>query len=461
MIEFDIKTLFLLFTTVNIFILLFFVSYVIFYKVKVPIINLFIFSRFIGVIAAILLFLKGSIPEIFSVKLFNILLLFHLFYEVYSISFINHTFNLKKFKRLSLIPLFLSIVFLLFIAPSSEGLRIIFISLCLVIIYTFGTVTIILDKTKTKIQDLTSYLFSFVAFLFLARFVFTFLGNNASIFTSNYIQISAYIFSLLLNFFIPGFFLFILKENDNQIIEEDNIKLRELVKSKDKFFTIIAHDLRGPLGNLQQIGKMLWEHEINAKSRQELTKKLYESAENTYNLLDNLLNWARANSDDIQHNPKQVNLKQLILENINLFKSQSELKNLNLTSNLKDGLSVFTDYEMINTVIRNLISNAIKFTANSGKIEITSANETSNTHTIIVSDNGVGMSKDIILKVFEIDSTISTLGTENEKGTGFGLKLCNEFIKRNKGHIIIESEQNIGTRIFITLPKKNNIITST
>jgi len=146
-----------------------------------------------------------------------------------------------------------------------------------------------------------------------------------------------------------------------------------------------------------------------------------------------------------------------VQNNISLFNAQIRLKNLKLACNFESDLFVYADFDMTDTVIRNLISNAIKFTPNGGEIEIVLDNidKTNNSCTIAIMDNGIGINKDAQLKVFEIDATVSTLGTNNENGTGLGLKLCKEFLTINKGTIWIESNENKGTSVFISLPIEN------
>jgi len=397
------------------------------------------------------------VPKPLGIIINTTINLFIVFYEIYCISFIERKFDSKHFKRFILIPLFFSVVFSFFsTSPVSDRIGI--LSLSVAIIYAFAAYILLTEKGKTKIQRITGYILPLVSVLLVMRAFGAILNVNVKMYSTNYMLIIPLVFFLILNLIIPLLLLFILKEKDNETIEIDNIKLSELNKSKDKFFSIIAHDLRGPLGGLQQIGELLWLNNITTEKREKLTNVLYQNSKNTFNLLDNLLKWANASSGLIVYKPSQLNIHEIVLNNMRLFSSQVKFKNLKLTCNFENDIFVYADYEMIDTVIRNLISNAIKYTHEGGKIEIilVEINKSNYTCTLAVVDSGVGINKEAQLKIFEIESTVSTLGTKDEKGTGLGLKLCKEFLTINKGNIWIESEENKGTSVFISLPIKTN-----
>ncbi len=456
MIDIDVKTLFLFSAATNIFIISLFVTYVILYKVKNPIINIFLLARVLGIIFLMMLSLREGLPKPIGIIINTTVILFVVFYEIYCISFIERKFDSKHFKRFLLIPLFLSII-LSFFSTASVSNRMAVVSLSAAIIYAFIAYTLLTEKGKTKIQHITGYLLVLISFVLLMRSLGAFLGVGIEMTSTKYMLVIPLAIFLILNFIIPLLLLFILKEIDNKIIENDNVKLLELNKNKDKFFSIIAHDLRGPLGSLQQIGELLWLNKISEEKREKLTDALYQNSKNTFSLLDNLLKWANANSGLIVYKPSKISLHKIVLNNIRLFNAQVRLKNLTLHCNFDSELFVYADFDMIDTVIRNLISNAIKFTPTGGKIIIIldKIDEINNTCTIAIVDNGIGLRKDAQLKVFEIDNLISTLGTDKEIGTGLGLKLCKEFLTINKGSIWIENNENSGTSVFVSLPIEN------
>ncbi|OGS73630.1 MAG: hypothetical protein A3F91_14540 [Flavobacteria bacterium RIFCSPLOWO2_12_FULL_35_11] len=451
MIDIDVRTLFVFSAAANIFIIALFATYIKLYKVKNPIINIFMLSRLLGIVFLIMISLRDGAPKPIEIIINTTINLFIVFYEIYCISFIERKFDSKHFKRFLLIPIFFSIA-LSFFSSSSASERITVVSLSVSMMYAFTAYILLTEKGKTKIQFLTGYILALASLALLMRSLGAFFEVGTEVTSINYMLILPLIFFLILNLVIPLLLIFILKE-------KDNLKLTELNKSKDKFFSIIAHDLRGPFGGLHQIGELLWlnKNKISEEKREKLTKALYQNSKNTFNLLDNLLKWASANAGLIIYEPSQLNLHKIVLNNLRLFNSQVKLKNLTLRCNFDRELFVYADSDMIDTVIRNIISNAIKFTPNGGEIEIIldKVDKIKNTCAIAIVDNGIGMAKDSQLNVFEIDATVSTLGTDNESGTGLGLKLCKEFLTINKGTIWIESNENKGTGVFISLPIEN------
>lgn len=458
MINIDVKTLFVFTAAANIFIIALFVIYIKFYKVKNQILTLFILSRILGIVFLFSLYRRSGVPQPLEIIVFNTVNLFIVFYEIYCISFIERKFDIKHFKKYLLIPVVFTIISYFFITSSENG-RIAAMSFSVAALYVFTAYILLLKPGKTKIQHIAGYIFLIGSVIISMRALGALITDDKiNIYSSNYMLVIPLIFFLIVNSLIPLLLLFILKEKDNEIIERDNLKLIELNKSKDKFFSIIAHDLRGPFGGLQQIGELLWLNNITDEKREKLTETLYNSSKNTYNLLDNLLQWANANAGLLTSDPSNINLNEIVHTNIRLFNSQVKLKNLKLTCDFDRKLFVFADYNMLNTVIRNVISNAIKFTPNNGKIEIilSEINDFNNTCTIAIKDNGIGINKHFKSKIFEIDSPFSTLGTNNEKGTGLGLKLCKEFLTLNNSEIKIENNNPSGTSVFITIPLVKN-----
>ncbi len=243
-----------------------------------------------------------------------------------------------------------------------------------------------------------------------------------------------------------------------QKIKEDNKSLIELNNTKNKFFSIIAHDLRGPLGGLYNLGEYLWtsHDEFEDLERKRLLETITNNAKQTFNLVDNLLKWASSNSGNITYKPKEFIINDLVDDNCDIFMTMAESKNISIKNLLDKNIAIFADYEMINTVVRNLISNAIKFTQNEGKIEIISKTGIEDDIMIGIVDNGVGIKPEVLDSLFDLDSSYTSLGTKNEKGSGLGLKLCKEFVKKNKGRLVVESEVGVGTTFWICLPSSKS-----
>ena len=230
-------------------------------------------------------------------------------------------------------------------------------------------------------------------------------------------------------------------------------------KAKDKFFSIIAHDLKGPLGSIIQLGELMGEDEdiLNGEFKEVIIKSLQSSSRKTYDLLDNLLQWASSETGLLKSNAQLISLKEIAEANSILLEEKIQNKEINLKLNLDPDSIIFADENMINTIVRNLISNAVKFTPNKGSIEITAfKNQSERLCTLQIRDNGVGIKKEAIHKIFSIDSDYFTKGTNNESGTGLGLKLCKEFVDKNNGTIRVESEENKGTAFTISFPCADN-----
>jgi len=181
-------------------------------------------------------------------------------------------------------------------------------------------------------------------------------------------------------------------------------------------------------------------------------KHINSAAKNTYDLLVDLLMWARTQSDKMPFNPQNVSFTDVCMDTLKALRPVADLKNIRINSSSADNIIVFADIDMLKTILRNLISNAIKFTNCNGVISI-SAQEISGNMTISVSDNGVGMEPDRILGLFDISKVISTTGTAEEKGTGLGLLLCSEFVEKHKGKIWVESGKGKGSSFKFTLPR--------
>ncbi|GAK61277.1 response regulator receiver sensor signal transduction histidine kinase [Candidatus Vecturithrix granuli] len=241
----------------------------------------------------------------------------------------------------------------------------------------------------------------------------------------------------------------------NLELDEKNAQLKILNADKDKFFSIIAHDLRNPLGALRELPQIIIEN-IETYTRDELIRMILlqrDAAKNLFALLENLLTWSRIQRGMIEYQPQQLNLEHVIARNISLMKPQAEQKQIRLTSLVQEHIPILADYNMIDTVIRNLISNALKFTKEGGSIEVSIAHNDEFAE-IAVADTGIGIKEQYIAKLFRIDEQYRRIGTANEKGTGLGLILCKEFVEKHGGRIWVESEVGKGSIFRFTLSKK-------
>ncbi|PQJ80739.1 sensor histidine kinase [Polaribacter porphyrae] len=240
-----------------------------------------------------------------------------------------------------------------------------------------------------------------------------------------------------------------------QKVEERTAELSEANATKDKFFSIIAHDLRSPMIGLQGVGKKL-DYFIKKDKREKLLEmgsQIDKSIDQLNHLLNNLLNWASSQTNRIPYNPKNIDVTQLVIENIALYKSLADAKNVEIKNKITSG-KLFADSNAVSTILRNLLSNAIKFTKENSCIKVTSE-ETTTSFSISVSDQGDGIPLNKIERFFEKTNFKSTSGTSGEKGFGLGLQLCKEFTEMNLGTITVQSELEKGTVFTINFPKNN------
>lgn len=240
----------------------------------------------------------------------------------------------------------------------------------------------------------------------------------------------------------------------HQELRQTNAQLQELNASKDKFFSIISHDLRSPFTTLLGFAQML-QHNLDTYAPEEIrhrVNRIYASAERLYALLENLLTWSRLQRGVMRYEPEALPLHEVAEDTLDLFVSKADEKQIRLTNAIQDGVAAHADHNMVSTVLRNLVSNALKFTPEHGAIAI-SASQAGETVEVAVADNGTGIAEDDLPKLFRIDTQHTTFGTAGESGTGLGLVLCQELVEHNGGRIWVESEIERGTTFRFTLPR--------
>ena len=236
--------------------------------------------------------------------------------------------------------------------------------------------------------------------------------------------------------------------------KESEIRLRELNSTKDKFFSIISHDLKSPFTSIIGFSELLIERaqKNDLSGTEKFAAIIYNSSQNAMELLTNLTQWSRLQTGKMEFDPQETDLVSIIDEVTELLNASALHKSLTIMREIPHQVRIRADRAMISTVLRNLISNAIKFSNPGGEIWI-SSNQLKNEIMLKVMDNGVGIKKEILHKLFHIEAGVSTRGTINEEGTGLGLILCKEFVSRHGGRIWAESEVNKGSKFYFTLPQ--------
>jgi PAS domain S-box-containing protein len=232
-------------------------------------------------------------------------------------------------------------------------------------------------------------------------------------------------------------------------------KLHEANLTKDKFLSIIAHDLKTPFNAIIGFSDILCTsyNEFDDETKLELIKDIQHSARLNFNLLEKMLEWAMSQSDQIPFHPEHLNLQKIIQDSISFASYQANQKKIELQSSDCSKIKIFADDNMLTSLLRNLISNAIKFTPENGTISIHSEDRPTDIK-LSIKDTGVGMSADNIAKLFRIDAKVQTVGTKDEKGTGLGLLICKEFVDKHQGEIWVESELEQGCEFIMTFPKQ-------
>lgn len=242
-----------------------------------------------------------------------------------------------------------------------------------------------------------------------------------------------------------------LKDKSQAVIQRE-AQLHEINKTNTKLFSIIGHDLRGPIGGLQSILKMFTDGDISTKELVSFIPKLKTDVDNISFTLNNLLSWGLNQLNGVVTKPKRVSLSYLVSNNIQLLSEIAKSKSIKIINQLPENPRIWADNNQIDIVIRNLLSNAIKFTPENGLITI-GAEEKSGMWQISVRDTGIGMTAEMQRSVFKDSSNITTYGTNNEKGTGLGLSLCKEMVHKNNGEIWVDSVPRKGTTFYFTVPK--------
>lgn len=253
---------------------------------------------------------------------------------------------------------------------------------------------------------------------------------------------------------------------------EEKIRLQnelslKLIAEKDKFFSIVAHDLRGPLGGFMVLAEMMADdsQEFTPEQRKDLALTLSQSSRNIYNLLENLLEWSRMQRGHTIFEPQVLTLKELVSESVYVLTESTRNKPIDIVIEIPPDLNVFADKNMLQSVIRNLVSNAIKFTNKGGQVIISACQYGNDQVAISVKDTGIGMTKEMVSELFKLDTRCNRPGTDGEPSTGLGLLLCNEFVVKHGGTIWVESEPNKGSTFFFTIPlfalQKEKLKTST
>jgi signal transduction histidine kinase len=254
-----------------------------------------------------------------------------------------------------------------------------------------------------------------------------------------------------------------IKEKSEEALRISEAKFRETNATKDKFFSILSHDLKSPFAAIMGMAELLEKEytQLSEADRIMLVKELGNATRNTYDLFQELLIWSQSQRGLLDFNPIPTNLFKLCMESIEVVGAAAANKSIDINCRVEEDIFVDADHNMLSTIIRNLFTNAIKFTNQGGKIELQSQKieamnnkgQLSSMVMVGVSDNGVGISPENIGRLLKIDDKFKSYGTEKESGTGLGLIICQEFVEKHGGTISIESEEGKGSTFSFTVPE--------
>lgn len=447
----DPKTIFILYFWGNLFICILIFSYSFSYATVENRKKLRTFGngKILLTIGWVLIFLRNIIPDFISINAANSIILCGTCCETIAIMSLlktkcNRRYHLQKGLTIAGILVFnLATLF-----ENTINTRIFIMSMAIFFIYLPPTIGYFREKGTNFFRIF--YLLCYVLFeiLIFLRAIYSHIDPQEYFFRPSIFD-SLYSISLFLLTLIGtvGFLLLVKEKQDS--------KIKKLLNDKNLFFSLIAHDLKGPLGSSVTLSEILAQ-KIDTYSHEEIkeiTGMLHESNKNIYKLLENLLDWSRVQTGMIEYNPQKVVLNQLIEENIALHKNSALNKNIDLSFEPTEIIEAELDKYMIDTVLRNLLTNAIKFTDQQGEIKVT-MQVTNEKVEVSITDNGIGIPDKIKEKLFKITGKVIQKGTENETGNGLGLLLCSEFIKKHQGEIWAESEFRKGSTFKFILPLK-------
>jgi signal transduction histidine kinase/tetratricopeptide (TPR) repeat protein len=253
------------------------------------------------------------------------------------------------------------------------------------------------------------------------------------------------------------FWLYLSKRKTNQLLNDKNKTISIINSQKDKFFSIIAHDLKGPFNGFLGLSELLAEDLDNMTKEdiQFIAANMKNSATNLFQLLENLLEWSRMQQGLIPFAPQEKPALSIVTESIPTIQDAANNKKIKINIDIPEKTSVFADINSIHSVIRNLVSNAVKFTPENGSIHL-HAKEDDNTTTISITDTGIGMNAKMVENLFRLDVQTNRIGTNKEPSSGLGLILCKEFVEKHGGEIWVESEEGKGTTFYVSFPKNKN-----
>ncbi len=329
-----------------------------------------------------------------------------------------------------------------------------------IIVILFAALFVLVKKKTHFEKDIYILIAISIGFTILSEYMFTLYFSNFGIFNQfgHYFKFVAFILIYKANietgFIRPTKVIYHSLVMSQEEIDRYNIQLKEEIATRDRFFSIIAHDLRSPLASIIMASEVMHKKvsQFNTDNLLKYTENIYNISKNTFTLLENLLEWSKFKTGSLTVNPAKFNINDSVMRVVSLYHQIAENKNIELSAFKGPDIQVYADPDMVNSVLRNLISNALKFTSDGGKVAI-SIDDGEEFVFVHIRDNGTGIKPEKLDTLFDIGHVSSQRGTSNEKGTGLGLMLCRDFVNENGGQIMVESQFGVGSTFTFTLKK--------
>ncbi len=462
----DIRSVLVFIILNNIFITLLFFYFILNKKLRQWFLTYYLIGFLFQTLALVGIILREQLPPELSIHGSHLLLMIGCALRTFAIISYDSKFRSKTFWGFALAVLVFGGLILIY-ANNNFYLTVI---QTIASVLFYGSGGVILFRRKEKYNAL--YLLALAQLFFSVFQIFRLFaiyqtGADYNFYHTAQVDAKVYIMlsSLFLNIPNLGILLLMLEINaqtikeKNKIIADERQQLEIANQTKDKFFSIIAHDLRGPISSMMSMLELINEnHKVRIdQSLQDPLNALTTTSQQTFTLLENLLTWSRSQSGQIEYEPTTCNLGEVIQDNIGLILTRIQEKNINLINQVDNNIIFWADRVMIDTIIRNLLSNAVKYTHNEGSITIGSKKGEHDVE-ISIGDSGIGIKPDSLEKLFRIDvRNVSNPGTNGESGTGLGLILCQELVTKLKGKITVTSAVNNGSVFTITLPLSPNV----
>lgn len=454
----DLQTLFVLYAILNVFIIFIFTLFLFSIKERGDALIIYIIACtvicFEWFFAKAIYSGENSTSNSFRFVISNFIVFLGIVYSFYSLIIANHKFVRKEFLYANLLILCVTLIFALF-KSSSETTRICVASLLAGILYLIGS-AMLLRRFKISVLQGTVGIFAGLLSLmhFYRGYYALYIDSSLTLFKEVPVNSVTFILYFIENFSVGIVILMVHYEKSKNKIEKHNRLLVEVNSTKDKILSVVAHDLRNYFNSILGLSDFLGtvDDEVTIGSQRKKIRLIHSASNSAYLLLSNLLEWAKTKTEKVAFEPHEFYLESLVKSVIDTCKPEADIKEINLIVNFQKGIQVCADQNMIRTVLRNLVLNAIKYSYKYNDV-ILQIEQLNNYVEISVIDKGIGMTREEVDHLIGESNYSSKPGTNKEKGSGLGLQISKEFIKQHKSQLNIESQAQKGSRFSFTLPQ--------